>query len=466
MAIVYALCAAYVAYCLATNPAGAITTPDSLRYLEVWPNYPLGYPLFLKIFGQHGAIIAQPVIFGAALAFLGREIVRLTRQTWLAAAVIIGCAALPQIREFHASILTESLFISLGIVILGLALRFAYHPTWRLMVPTALAAGAAATIRRTAFAFLPLMLIMVLMERRRLKRSQPALFLVAALAPFFVIFGIEQAAAPIVHQGHASSLTGRHLFAKAALIDAPRASAKATPGKPATGEDRLIDQLNQHLEVDYAPIREFLASAPPDIRAVLTMYYETCLQGGCVDRSRDLMPSLHEADQTRTLGTVAMARIRRAPLAFIKLTWMNYTSLWTVDRLRHPDRAERLTQFIAAHRPMPFERLAFSLEPDQPFAFQPEPLVRYMQWAINALAVWTALLAAAGLFAIARPSRLPPLMVFASVAAFAAHGGLLLTALLATGFSRFTLGLWPAIVTSSAAGVAALLQLRRPSSTP
>ena len=459
MAIVFSLCAAYVAYCLATNPAGAITTPDSIRYLEVWPNYPLGYPLFLKIFGEHGAIIVQPVIFGAALAFLGSEIVRLTRHTWLAVAVIIGCAALPQIREFHASILSESLFISLGIVILGLALRFAYHSTWRLMVLVALTAGAAATIRRTGFAFLPLMLIMVLLERHRLRASQPALFCVAALAPFLAVVGVEQAAAPVVHAGHPSSLTGRHMFAKAALIDAP-ASAKATAGKPATREALLIDELNRHLENDYAPIRAFLASAPPDIRAVLSIYYETCLQGGCVDRSRELMPGVPEADQTATLGTVAFARIRRAPLAFVKLTWMNYLSLWTVDRLRHPDRAERLTQFIAAHRPMPFERLAFSLEPDQPFAFQPSPRVRFMQWGVTVLAVWTAILAAIGLVAMARPSRVPPLLAFASIAAFAAHGGLLLTALLAAGFSRFTLGLWPAIITAAAAGAASLLQWR------
>lgn len=451
MAIVYSLCAAYVAYCLATNPAGAFTTPDSLRYLEVWPNYPLGYPLFLKVFGEHGAIIAQPIIFGAALAFLGGEIVRLTRNTWLAAAVIIGCAALPQIREFHASLLSESLFISLGIVVLALSLRFAYHSSWHLMVFIALTAGAAATIRRTGFAFVPLMLIMVLLERRRLRASQPALFCVAALAPFLVIVGAEQVAAPIVHSGHASSLTGRHMFAKAALIDAPPAPANSDP---------LLAQLNQHLENDYAPIRTFLAAAPPDIRAVLSIYYETCLQGGCVDRSRDLMPGLHEADQTKTLGTVAFARIGRAPFEFVKLTWMNYLSLWTVDRLRHPDRAERLSQFVAAHRPMPFEKMAFSLEPDQVFAFQPSTRVRYMQWGVTALAVWTAILAAIGLVAIARPERFPPLLVFASIAAFAAHGGLLLTALLAAGFSRFTLGLWPAIVTAAAAGAFALLQRR------
>jgi hypothetical protein len=279
------------------------------------------------------------------------------------------------------------------------------------------------------------------------------LFGVAALAPFFVVYGAEQVAAPIVHAGHPSSLTGRHMFAKAALIDAPPA-----PGDP----DRVIAGLNRHLEEDYAPIRAFLASAPPDIRAVLSIYYETCLQGGCVDRSRDLMPGMNEADQTRTLGVVAMARIRRAPLAFLALTWRNYVSLWTVDRLRHPDRAERLTAFVAAHRPMPFERLAFSLEPDQVFAFQPSPAVRYLQWAITALAVWTAALAAIGLVALARPSVVPPLLAFASLSALAAHGALLLTALLAAGFSRFTLGVWPAIVTSAITGAYCGLMLARP----
>jgi hypothetical protein len=452
MAIVFSLCAAYVAYCLATNPAGPITTPDSLRYIEVWANYPLGYPFFLKVFGERGAIIAQPLIFGATLAFLGSELVRLTRSTLLAAAVITACAALPQIREFHASILSESLFLSLLIAALAIALRFSYHPTWRLLVFFAAIAGASATVRRTGFALLALMVVMVLMQRHRLKGPQLALFLAAGLAPFFFGYGMEQVAASIVHDDP-SSLSGRHMFAKAALIDAPTAAPDTDP---------LRAQLNRHLENDYAPIRTFLALAPPDIRAVLSIYYETCLQGGCVDQSRNLMRAAGEAEQTKTLGSVATARIRRAPAAFVELMFRNYLSLWTVDRLHHPDRAERLNAFIAAHRPMPFERLAFSLEPDQTLTFKPSPRVRYVQWVINALAVLTAALALLGLAAVVMPQRFPPLLQFAGVAALAAHGGLLLTALLAAGFSRFTIGLWPAIVTAAITGLYCALMFARP----
>lgn len=451
MAIVLSLCAAYVAYCLGTNPAGPITTPDSLRYLDASPIYPLGYPLFLKVVGARGAIVVQPILFGAALAFLGREIVKLTRNTWLAAGVVAGSMLLPQIREFHASILSESLFLSLLIVFLALAVRFAYHPTWHLMVLLATTAGFNGTIRRTGFAMLPVMLAMVLMQRRRLRGSQPALFFVAAVAPFFVIFGAEQAVAAVVHAGKTSSLMGRHMFAKAALIEAPSAAAAAAPVRAA---------LDQHLQNDYAQIRAFIGSAPADLRGVLSIYYETCLQGGCADRSRELMPGVDESEQTATMGKAGNARILSAPLAFARLLAMNYQSLWTVDRLRHPNRAPALNAFIASHRPMPFEHLAFGLEPGQVMEFQPSERVRYMQIAITTVAIWTAALALVGLIGAIASPPLPPPVAIAATAALAAHGGLLLTALLAAGFSRFTLGLWPAIVTATLAGIWSVLPAR------
>lgn len=452
MAAVFTLCAAYVAYCLATNPAGPLTTPDSFHYLNTSPIVPLGYPFFLKIVGARGALIAQPLLYAGALAFLGVQIVRLTRSTLLATAVVLGCMALPQIRDYHASILSESLFLSLLIVFLGLAVRFAYHPTWHLMVLIAIAAGLSATVRRTGFALVPVMLVMVLLERYRLRGSQPALFFVAALAPFFVIIGAEQFAAPLVHAGQSSSLMGRHMFAKAALLDAPAAAPTGDPVRAA---------LDRQLETDYAPIREFLASAPRDIRGVLSMYYETCLQGGCADRSRALMPEAGESAQTDTMGRAATARIRRAPLAFLDLLLMNYQALWTVERLRHPDRAPALTAFVAAHRPMPFERLAFSLEPEHVMEFTPSPRVRYAQIAISALAFWTGVIALVGLGGIFVAPRVPRLLVVAAVSALAAHGSLVLTAGLAAGFSRFTLGLWPAIVMAAVFGVSAVASARQ-----
>lgn len=471
MAAVFSLCAAYAVYCLVTNPAGPITTPDSSHYLNMTPIVPLGYPFFLNTTGARGAIIAQPIIFSAALAFMGREIVRTTRHSWLATAVLAGCMIVPQIREYHASILSESLFLSLLVVFLGLCIRFAHYPTWRLLVLVAITVGASAVVRRTGLAFVPVMLVMVLLQRHHLGpdsakasasatasadktsgsgaehfRLRAVLFFVAALAPFGVIVGTEQVIAPLVHAGGPSSLIGRHVFAKAALIEA----------RPAASDNPVRRALDEQLETAFAPIRAMLASAPDNVKGVLTIYYETCLQGGCADEARSLTLEPDEARQTAVLGAAGMARIRRAPRNFLALTWLHYRSLWTVDRLRHPDTVPMLNQFIAEHRPLPFEQDALALGPDRTLVFEASPNVRYAQWAITLVAVLTGALAVAGLVGAVAGLRLPPAMIVASVSALAAHGGLLLTALLAAGFTRFLLGLWPALVVACAFGGYAL----------
>lgn len=450
MAIVLSLCISYALYCLFTQPGGPITTPDSAHYLAFSPIVPLGYPAFLGVVGTRGAVFLQPIIYAAALAFLGREVLRVTSQVWLAAAVIVASMAAPQIAGFHGSILTESLFLSAMVAVLTLTIRFVDYPSWRLMVSLALIVGVSVTIRRTGFALLPVLLTMVMLSARRLHGSPPALLFVAAVAPFLVVVATEQAVAPIVHAGKTSSLMGRHLFAKAALLDAP-------PGSRSS--DALRTALDEHLETRYAPIRQLLARAPQEVRAALTLYYETCLQDPCVEVSRGLMANWGEAQQTAALGDAGWTRIARAPVAFAQLSARHFGSLWTVDRLRHPDLAVALGAFIDANRPLPFEREALGLEPGQAMHLPASEHVRYLQFAITAMGIFTAALAVIGLVSACGGVQLPPLAATASLAALAAHGGLLFTALFAAGFSRFTLGLWPAITTATILGAWAATQL-------
>lgn len=414
---------------------------------------PLGYPIFLSVVGARGAMIVQPLLYSAALAFLGRELVRTTHRVWLAVVILAGCMAVPQINAFHGSILSESLFLSAIVLVLALLVWFVHHPSWHLMVPIAAIAGASVTIQRTGFALLPVLAITALLRRGQLKGPQPVLFLVAALAPFLVVVATEQVIAPIVHDGNSSSLMGRHLFAKAALIDSP-------PAPPS--RDPVRATLDEHLATRYAPIRQLLARAPLNVRAVLAIYYETCLQGPCADASRELMADRDEPQQTATLGEAGWPRIARAPAAFARLTALHLGSLWTVDRLRHPDTAAALGAFIEANRPLPFEREALRLEPGQSMALPTSERVRYLQFAITAIGIVTAALALVGLAGALGAIPLPPVLAAASLAALVAHGGLLFTALLAAGFSRFTLGLWPAIVTATVMGGYWAVMLGRP----
>ena len=457
MAIVAALAAAYAIYCLVTMPAGPLTTPDSVHYLSFSPIVPLGYPLFLKVVGARGAMFAQPLLFSAALVWLGRETLRSTRSSSLAVLVVAASMALPQVTAFHASILTESLFMSMLIAILAVIVRFIREPSMPLIVAMAAMAGANATVRRTGYALLPVLLLLILQQRHRLDRRTAIRYLAAALLVFALIPGAEHFSAPAFHGGYTSSLMGRHLFAKAALIEAPLDSAHG---------DSLREALEDQLHRVYAPIRDLLARAPLDVRAVLTIYYETCLQGACAESARALMPESNEAEQTRALGEVGLRRIIRGPIGFARLTALHFGSLWTVDRLRHPSTSVALTDFINSNRPLPFEREAMRIDPGVPASFDGAEYVRYVQLAFYALAAFTGLLAAIGLIATLTGTRLSSDLSVACIAALAAHGGLLLTALLAAGFSRFLIGLWPAVTTAALFGAQALLRGQIRSSLP
>jgi hypothetical protein len=356
--------------------------------------------------------------------------------------VLIGSMALPQIREFHASILSESVFLSLLVVVLALVVRFMHVPRWQTMAELAAVAGAATMVRRTGLAFVPVLLVMILWQRRLIS-GRLILFLAAAVAPFALVLAADQAAARAIHGDHASSLMGRHMFAKAALIDAPPAPA---------GPDPVRRALDDQLEQRFSPIRQMLARAPAHVRAVLSLYYETCLQGGCADEARAATRETTEARQTAAMGAAAVARIQRSPWNFLTLTWMQYGSLWTVNRLRHPEIAADLTAFLATHRPLPYEELAMSLGPGRSMAFSGSQSVRYAQYAFSAIAIVTAALALAGVISAIAAFPLPAAMSAAAIAAITLHAGLILTALLAAGFTRFLLGLWPALVVAGVMG--------------
>lgn len=145
-------------------------------------------------------------------------------------------------------------------------------------------------------------------------------------------------------------------------------------------------------------------------------------------------------------------------MAYARLTALHIGSLWTVDRLRHPETAAHLRAFIDANRPLPFEREALGLEPGQPMNLPVSEPVRYLQFAIAAIGIFTAGLAVVGLVSAFAGLQLPASLAAASLAGLVAHGGLLFSALLAAGLARFTLGLWPAITTAAILGLWAALQ--------
>lgn len=446
--VIAAVAAAHAAICFATLPDGPFTAPDSTAYLEMQPIVPLGYPLFLRLAGSGGALILQPAIFAMSLAFLGLEIFAATTSLLLTLAVMAGIALTPDLRAYHASILTESLFLSGLLTFLAIAARFVRSPSWQSAMAAAAVAMLTATVRRAAFAFLPVVALMMLMRWRRVPSR--AAMVAAAAVPVIAVLGAEALAVKAIHGAGATSLAGRHLFAKAALIDA-EAAPPAADGRRA--------RLQNALAVEFAPMRQLIARAPRDLRASLTLYYETCLQGPCVSALRESL-ALPEAATNELLAGVARERLIAAPSAFASLTAANYASLWTAYKIRHPDTVREMNAFVAANRPLPFEREAFKVGPRDAITLQPSPLVRLLQPMVMAVGWFTAGMALCGVVAASR-QRISAPGAIASLAAWTAHGALLLSALAAAGVSRFMVSVLPAVIVSLCVGAWWLVDLRR-----
>jgi hypothetical protein len=445
-ALVIVACAVLAAYAVITRPATPITAPDTQAYLEGSPLVPVGYPLLLETIGVEGTALLQPIVFSTALAALGIEVAALTGNVLLAAGVLAAIVLIPDLMMYHASILTESLFISGLVAFMATTTRFARSLSWQGVLTAALIAAATASIRRTALAFVPVVFLMVLvMWRRSPRRVWPAV--AAALVPMIAFIVADRAIVAIRHGDEATSLTGRHLFAKAALIDAPSSSGVEA--------DPVHARLAQALD-EMSPVRALINGAPSGIRASLVLYYETCLQWPCVAELRAGIP-LSEAARNEIFADVALARIRAAPWQFVQLTATHYGSLWTAYKLRHPETAAALADYLASHRPLPFEREVFKVEPGDTITFVPSPHVAWLQPLVIAVGVLTGAIAVVGGIR-ALVKRVSPLLFAAVCAAATAHLCLLFTAIAAAGISRFMIAVFPAIVVAILLASWALVQ--------
>jgi hypothetical protein len=438
-----AVALAYAIYQIQLLPPTPILEPDSESYLTFNPSRTAGYPVFLSLVGPEGAIILQPILYAGALAFLGSMAVRAGLGFFMSLALMILAMANREMNQYHGEIMTESLFMSLLVMLSGMAIRFFGLPNGRWAAAASLMAGLAAAVRPSGYAFFPILALMVLMVRQRTPTALWKL-LAAALIPMMLVIGVERWYAMHRHGPRATSLLGTHLFAKAGMIDAPpHATTEIDPWR-----ERLLDAL----EEDFAPIRKLLREAPNSgIRTAMLSDYETCLEYSCIDPLRktlrtdaDLLPSAINS----LLSNVGLQRIKSAPFEYMALSWMHYRRMWSEFFRYNPMFFQGYRDYIAAHRPLPFEEYVPALIPEQPrnsneiFAYRP-PHWRPMM--IGGLVSGMAFLG----LVFTWQGRLPsPSAGIAALSGLTVHSLVILTALVGVGIPRYMTVLWPALMIS------------------
>jgi hypothetical protein len=432
-----------VAYSLLMLPHVPSLTPDSQSYIAFAPMRTAGYPLFLNLFGIRAAVALQPVLYSLALFFLACELLRsLTagaRHVVIVFLILLTCMGNPELNKYHAMVMTESLSMTALIWFLCVIVFFLRTASISAAVMASVVVGLASAIRPSAYALLVTLPIMVLFRWKALA-GRRSVMLAAVLCPALSLIAIERSATSAYHGAAATSLAGRHFFAKAGMIEAPEAAAS---------DDAPTQLLNATLQSRYAPIRALLDVVPRwDVRDALSESYEGCLEYSCIEDVRD---SLHlpEAEMNRLALRVGLARIRRSPMAYASLVWERYRSLWTLYKLRYPDAASVFNAFIEAHRPLPFQDRLLDVSE----IATPSTIGRFVRPLGLGLGFLTCGLAIIGLAAGARLQALDGRLAAASLASLTVHGTFLVTAATGLGILRYTISMWPAMMTALALGV-------------
>src|SRR5579862_9665295 len=163
--------------------------PDSGSYLGFSPTRVGGYPFFLDLIrlittDTSRYVIAQYVLYGLSVLLLAWQLLKSERNLYFCLLAEIGLLANWEVNRYHFSIISESLFLSIGLWFLAAAMAHLRGGSLISLAAAAAAAAASFTVRITGLAYLAALLPLLLAARSQ--RSLAAR-LVAAVLPIVVV---------------------------------------------------------------------------------------------------------------------------------------------------------------------------------------------------------------------------------------------------------------------------------------
>ncbi len=455
-----ALAAGYAAYYW-SNPVGI--TPDSRGYLEFSGGRTAGYPLFLDaVLAVFGTVDAVPKVqLGLAalsFAFLGWSVHRAFGGAILAVILVLLLFDHNTLAGLHATIGTESTFVSLLCVMAGGLALLAGRPRWQLAAVSAFACGLAIMVRPAALSLLPIWPLALWFVWGK-GAGQRTRLLAAVVVPLLLCFLAENAVWHLKHDaglGDRPLLANRHVFAKALVL----------------GPEPVVDAAALALAVDagrteMAPARALIAGAPDwRARTLLLRQFEVAAQYPTDSRvsGEELRAIARRRGVTgnELQGDVGWAAMFGAPGDWLANALTHYRGLWSAYWLFDADSIARYEAYTAGLDDSPLFREARVFDPLVESASWPpwERLARFLpgveslDWlpTVNT----TRWKQGAGLLASALAIMLAPWqrlrrgtrgadarLAVAALAGLAVHGHFLLIGLTGVATPRYAHAMWP-----------------------
>jgi len=347
--------AVFVAVCVVSYVAAtflipsyiAMVEPDSASYLEFGPNRTALYPAFLYVCRALGLGLVQitwlqTAFFGASLAYLLVTLLRAGFPRLLLVFFVGILAANVLFTSFHRSVLTESIFFSLGVVATGLWIDYFRTGRVVLLAWAGLVLGLMIGVRPVGMALVPMQLLAVLI--RRSPNLSKWLLVLVALVPVGIGAGGERLLYRLVHKAPSQSTAPLLFMGKAAML--------IQPGMTFTGPHaQALTAVGAQLVTTFGPLQKMLADSPSfGVRALLSAPYEGQAQshGFLLDELADAAArGQTTVDELRVeLGKQVM--LQNVP-GYIGQTLLTQVGQWMVDAQRFPPNARMIAAYADAN---------------------------------------------------------------------------------------------------------------------
>ena len=410
---------------------------DSSSYIGFSPIRTLGYPFVISIVGLDLLVQTQLIVFSLSLILLGHEINKIIKNLYMNSLVLILICFTPDLIDMHLSVLTESFFTSLIIIIISALINFSFNNKLNYLILISVVVGIAASIRPVAYALVPAILFFVLFNSETKKKF---LLSVACITlPCLLIISFERTTASLIFKDEIDSLMPRHLFAKSSMIDSYINSSLSS-------EDNLTLKLLSIQNKDSEYIRKFISNAPSvEVKNVLTLYYEQCIQYRCFKDKIYLNNQMSRAKENEIILKASLDRLGNNPLATINLFFIHYKSLWTMYQVRHPSVVHVFNDYIEKSDFIPYENSIFDVMPKKfsefNLSYYLQPIFIFVGWV-------TFLIALLYVFCTLLPINISPFFKVSGILALIIHLGFSFTAFFGLGISRYSFVFFPVIFVS------------------
>ena len=435
--------AAYVAATFLIPPYISMVEPDSASYLDFEPNRTALYPAFLYVCRALGLGLVQitwlqTAFFGASLAYLLVTLLRAGFPRLLLVFFVGILAANVLFTSFHLSILTESIFFSLGVVATGLWIDYFRTGRVVLLAFAGLVLGLMIGVRPVGMALVPMQLLAVLI--RRSPNLSKWLLVLVALVPVGIGAGGERLLYRLVHKAPSQSTAPLLFMGKAAML--------IQPGMTFTGPHaQALTTVGAQLVTTFGPLQKMLADSPSfGVRALLSAPYEG--QAQALSFLWDELAAAAQqgnttADELRfELGKQV---ILQNLMGYIRQTLLTQVGQWMVDAQRFPPNARMIAAYAYAN---PAVALGGRITPEMLY---PKPSsVALIVYPAFLIAGTVTLVLAFGVFVfIARPALMESTTGFyLGIAVFLSamcHGYTLFISLANVWTPRFLMAVFPQI---------------------